>query len=127
MKLELSEVQRENIKEIRKAKNVTADAISEKLGKSKNWFAQIERGRQKIDLDDLKSVAKELHSSVIELIGYMPGEFLVAKEFASNNKNETDKVILDATKLLEENIELKKENEVLRERLQQISSICNLV
>lgn len=127
MKLELSEVQRENIKEIRKAKNVTADAISEKLGKSKNWFAQIERGRQKIDLDDLKSVAKELHSSVIELIGYMPGEFLVTKEFASDNKNETDKVILDATKLLEENIELKKENEVLRERLRQISSICNLV
>ena len=127
MKLELSEVQRENIKEIRKARNVTADVISEKLGKSKNWFAQIERGRQKIDLDDLKSVAKELHSSVIELIGYMPGEFLVTKEFISDNKNETDKVIFDATKLLEENIELKKENEVLRERLRQISSICNLV
>lgn len=127
MKLELSEVQRENIKEIRKAKNVTADVISEKLGKSKNWFAQIERGRQKIDLDDLKSVAKELHSSVIELIGYMPGEFLVTKEFISDNKNETDKVILDATKLFEENMELKKENEVLKERLRQISSICNLV
>lgn len=127
MRLELSEVQRENIREYRKKKNITADLLSEKLGKSKNWFAQVERGRQKIDLEDLKRVAKELDSNVVDLIGYMPGEILATQKAIANGMiNQTGTPVFDGMKLLEENMELKKENAVLKEKLRQISNICDL-
>lgn len=127
MRLELSEIQRENIKEYRKKKNITADVLSEKLGKSKNWFAQVERGRQKIDLEDLKNVAKELDSNVVDLIGYMPGEILATQRAIVNGMiDQTDTSVFDGMKLLEENMELKKENAVLKEKLRQINNICDL-
>ena len=127
MRLELSEVQRENIKEYRKKKNITADVLSEKLGKSKNWFAQVERGRQKVDLEDLKNVAKELDSNVVDLIGYMPGEILATQKAIVNGMiDQTGTPVFDGMKLLEENMELKKENAVLKEKLWQISNICDL-
>ena len=129
MKIELSDIQRENIKEIRKRKGITADVISEKLGKSKGWFTHIERGRTaKIELEDLKSLAKELDTSVVNMIGYVPGEFLIKPEIFNDKKEESyiSKVLDENADLRKENTNLKKENAILKERLRQISNICNL-
>lgn len=121
MRIELSDTQRENIRETRKKKNITADMLSESLGRSKNWFSQVERGRQKIDVDDLKRVAEELDCSVSDLIGYMPGEILESDEESNGT------IKFNVYDLLQENMELKKENEVLKERLRQIKYISELV
>lgn len=119
MRIELSESQRENLRDIRKNKNISADYISEQIGKSKNWYGQIERGRQKIELNDLKLVAEVLNSSVKDLIGYMPGELSFDNE---NNING----LYNIKELIEENTQLKIENQILKDRLRQITNMCKI-
>ena len=78
-------------------------------------------------MEDLKNVAKELDSNVVDLIGYMPGEILATQRAIVNGMiDQTGTSVFDGMKLLEENMELKKENAVLKEKLRQINNICDL-
>ena len=109
-KIYLSNIQREKIKEIRKDRNITGDALSIEIGKSKGWYSQIENGRnKKIEISDFKLIIEKLECSIHDIIG---------------NKLDYDEIPED---IYVENSILKQENEMLKAKLQSIMEIVKTI
>jgi len=58
------------IKQLRKARGVSQEALSEKIGMSSKYLSSIERGQENPTLDTFLRLAKALEVNVFELFNY---------------------------------------------------------
>lgn len=58
------------LQKMRQSKNVTQEALAEKIGVSQTWIAYIETGRNKPNLKMLEKIAKALGVKVKDLIPF---------------------------------------------------------
>lgn len=118
-KLQLLDRQRERMRDIRKDKDIRADVLSLKIGKSQGWYTQIECGRtKKITIADLQLIVDELGCSTQDILGNDNSLENVVYEELNGDKSITD--------ILSENIILKQENKMLKKKLQSIMEIINM-
>lgn len=106
-KIRLTDLHRDNIRNVRKEACIRTDILSGMINKAPSYISQIECGRIKtITVNDLTTIANAL--------GYDVDIFLKVK-----NQDGMD----NCDRLLMENIELRKENEYLKEKLRNIMAI----
>lgn len=97
----------ERIKKTRKSKEITQEAMAERLGVSIGYVSQVERGITKISLDLLGAISTVLECDIASLISesavnsdvYMESEFLEKFKKLDTKKR---KYILEVIKLTEE-------------------------
>lgn len=58
------------LQKVRQSKNITQEALAEKIGASQTWIAYIETGRNKPNLKMLEKIAKALGVKVKDLIPF---------------------------------------------------------
>ena len=124
MQVKLSKENIQYIKKARKDKSISCNTMSEKLGKPKKWFLQFERGEfDTINSEILKVMAKELDIDEWLFMRYEPSIVNYNSINYSHNNKPDEKLSYEASRLLEENIELKAENEKSKKQLKQIMDI----
>jgi transcriptional regulator with XRE-family HTH domain len=110
-KIKLTNLHRNNLKNIRRQTGVRTDVLSLSINKGSSYISQIECGRIKyITKEDLQIIADALHCPLNTILD-------------SNNDNCEFECTKDYDELLSENIALKKENEYLKLKLQMIANI----
>lgn len=115
-KVSLSNLQRSNLRKLRESVGEVADDISQAIGKSKSWLVQIERGRiQKVSIEDLELIAGKISCTVADILGYEPDVVEDVEDYNYDCKN--------IQEIITENIELKRENQALKEKLRQIRKV----
>ena len=115
-KVSLSNLQRSNLRKLRESVGEVADDVSKAIGKSQSWLSQIERGRlQKVSIEDLELIAEKISCTVADILGYEPDVVENVEDYDYDSKN--------IYEIITENIELKRENQVLKEKLRQIRKV----
>ena len=106
-KIRLTDLHRSNIRNVRKEARIRTDVLSGMINKAPSYISQIESGRIKtITIGDLTIIANTL--------GYNVDIFL--KTTAQDEMDNCDRLLM-------ENIELRRENEYLKEKLRSIMEI----
>lgn len=106
-KIRLTDLHRSNIRNVRKEARIRTDVLSGMINKAPSYISQIESGRIKtITIGDLTIIANTL--------GHNVDIFLKAT---------TQDEMSNYDRLLMENIELRRENEYLKEKLRSIMAI----
>ncbi len=59
-----------HLQKVRQSKDITQEALAEKIGVSQTWIAYIETGRNKPNLKMLEKIARALGVKVNELIPF---------------------------------------------------------
>ncbi len=91
------------IKTLREARGITQAAMAEKLGVAHNNYGKIERGEIKLSVERLKEIIDIFNISMIQ--------FFRAIEL------KVDPATIDTEKMLKLNLELQKENGLLKDQL----------
>lgn len=104
-KIALSDYQRSIIKRKRKEVGIRTDDLSKEMGKAGNYISQIERGKiKKVQIDTLETIMQKINCTYDDL--------------------ETENV--DEDDVYTEFEMLRKENEMLKEKLRLIKGIVNI-
>lgn len=104
-KIALSDYQRSIIKRKRKETGIRTDDLSKEMGKAGNYISQIERGKiKKLQRDTLETIMQKINCTYDDL--------------------ETENV--DEDDVYTEFEMLRKENEMLKEKLRLIKGIVNI-
>lgn len=104
-KIALSDYQRSIIKRKRKEVGIRTDDLSKEMGKAGNYISQIERGKiKKAQIDTLETIMQKINCTYDDL--------------------ETENV--DEDDVYTEFEMLRKENEMLKEKLRLIKGIVNI-
>lgn len=82
----------ENIKAIRKAKGLTQQEMSDKIGMAKNNYGKVENGQIELTVSRLYQIADILEVSVIALLGESTEDSNVIAELKETNAHLTKKV-----------------------------------
>ncbi|HFE3942769.1 TPA: helix-turn-helix domain-containing protein, partial [Enterococcus faecium] len=105
-----------NIKNIRKSKNMTQTDFAELMGLSRSYIGDLENNRSNPSIKTLEAIARALDVPIVALI----------------NDSSTDNIVEPYESLTAENILLKQENEELkyeveslRKRLYEIQQVVN--
>lgn len=85
------------IREVRKARQLSQDALAEKVGVDPKQISRIEGGKSYPSLDTLDSIARELHVEVKDLFSY---DHLTENKDISAEINKTIAMMDDTKKLL---------------------------
>lgn len=108
-KIRITDLHRNNLRNIRKEMRIRTDTLSETIRKTPSYISQIESGRIKtITKNDLEVIAKAMGCDV---------NIILYSDNCSNNDIDNSNV------LIQENIALKKENEYLKKKLDDIMKI----
>ena len=67
------------IRELRKQRGVTLEALAARVGLDHSHLSRIERGERKLSTDQARAIASALNATTSELLGEpTPGELLIA-------------------------------------------------
>lgn len=107
-KIALSDYQRSIIKRKRKEVGIRTDELSKEMGKAGNYISQIERGKiKKVQIDTLETIMQKINCTYDDLE-------------TENTEN------VDEDDIYTEFDMLRKENEMLKEKLRLIKGIVNI-
>lgn len=108
-KIRLTDLHRSNIRDVRKEAHIRTDVLSGMINKAPSYISQLESGRIKtITVGDLTTIANAL--------GYNVSVFLEKKKNIEGEMSSCDRLMM-------ENIELKRENKYLKDKLRSIMAI----
>ena len=110
-KIRITDFHRDNLKNIRKEMRIRTDTLSGIINKAPSYISQIESGR-------IKTITKSDLELIAQAIGCDVGIILCSDN--CNNSNADNYSIL-----IQENIALKKENEYLKKKLDDIAKVLN--
>ena len=110
-KIRITDFHRDNLKNIRKEMRIRTDTLYDIINKAPSYISQIESGRIKtITKNDLEIIAHAMGCDV---------EIILCSDNCNNSSTDNYSI------LIQENIALKKENEYLKTKLEDIAKILN--
>lgn len=110
-KIRIADFHRDNLKNIRKEMRIRTDTLSAMIHRAPSYISQIESGR-------IKTITRNNLEIIAQAIGCDVGIILCSDN--CNNSN-TDNYNM----FIQENIALKKENEYLKKKLEDIAKVLN--
>ncbi|MDD2723722.1 MAG: helix-turn-helix transcriptional regulator [Methylovulum sp.] len=113
----------EKIRTIRQLKEVSQEEMAEKLGISKNTYANIERGETDVQLSRLEQIAQTFEMDLVELFNF--GEKTVACLIGNNNQFSNFGQNISDSK--ETQFELQKAQLLIEQQLKEIAYLKEII
>ncbi len=120
----------QKIRSIREANNWTQEDMAEKLNISKNGYAKLERGENKLNIERLEQISHIFNIDISDLVSQEKGIVLIVDgSYADNNSNVSHYTTTDS--LISENEKLKliieHKNELLQQLQREVKTLNELV